>query len=163
MPEAGERKQMMSFTGRCPARQYVPRKQSPTGLKNFILAGASGIVYDFSLYRGAGMYANFKLDGKPPGQGTGAVLRLSETLRDGHCLFCDRFFTTLPRITALQERGTYLTGTITKLNVPSTITFTSDLLLSRQGRGSSEQFVSENDIAIVKWYDNKPILWLPRH
>ena len=102
--------------------------------------------------------ANFKLDGKPPGQGTGAVLRLSETLRDGHRLFCDRFFTTLPLITALQECGIYLTGTITKRNVPSTITFTSDLLLSRQGRGSSEHFVSENDIAIVKWYDNKPIL-----
>ena len=97
--------QMISFTGRCPARQYVPRKPSPTGLKNFILAGASGIVYDFSLYRVAGMYANFKLDGNPPGQGTEAVLRLSKTLRDGHRLFCDRFFTTLPLITALQERS----------------------------------------------------------
>ena len=142
---------MISFTGRCPARQYVPRKSSPTGLKNFILAGASGIVYDFSLYRGVGMYANFKLDGKPPGQGTGALQRLSETLRDGHRLFCDRFFTTLPLITALQERGIYPTGTITKRNVLSTITFISDLLLSRQGRGPSEQFVSENEIPIVKW------------
>ena len=58
--------EQISFTGRCPARQYVPRKPSPIGLKNFILAGASGIVYDFSLHHGAGMYANFKLDGKPP-------------------------------------------------------------------------------------------------
>ena len=150
--------QMISFTGRCPARQYVPRKPSPTGLKNFVLAGASGIVYDFSLYRGAGMYTNYVLNGKPPGQGTGSVLRLCESLREGHRLFCDRFFTTLPLITALQERHIYLTGTITKRNVPASVGFTSDLLLSRQGRGSSEQFVSENDIAIVKWYDNKPIL-----
>ena len=83
-------------------------------------------------------------------QGTGAVLRLSESLRDGHRLFTDRFFTTLPLISALLERSVYLTGTISKRNVPKPVLFTSDKLLSKQGRGSSEQFVSENDIAIVK-------------
>ena len=99
----------------------VPRKPSPTGLKNFVLAGASGIVYDILSYRGAGMYANYELNGKPPGQGTGAVLRLSESLRDGHRLFTHRFFTTLPLINALLERGIYLTGTISKRNVPKPV------------------------------------------
>ena len=65
--------QMIYFNGRCHASRYVKRQRSPTWLKNVVLAGASGIVYDFSLYRGTGMYTNYMLNGKAPGQDTGAV------------------------------------------------------------------------------------------
>ena len=149
--------QMISFTGRCPARQYVPRKPKPTGLKNFVLAGASGLVLDFELYQGAGTFDQYELNGKKAGQGTGAVLRLTETLTNGNRLFCDRFFTTLPLITHMSGRGIYMTGTITKRNLP--VTFMTDAAMGKKGCGTSEQFVCGNsDVSLVKWFDNKPIL-----
>ncbi|KAI0208408.1 hypothetical protein LSAT2_030110 [Lamellibrachia satsuma] len=149
--------QMISFTGRCPSRQYVPRKPSPTGLKNFVLAGASGLVLDFELYQGAGTFDQYELDGKKAGQGTGAVLRLTETLTNGHHLFCDRFFTTLPLICHLLEKQIYMTGTITKRKLP--VPFTADVAMSKKGRGTYEQYVSGNSaVSLVKWFDNKSIL-----
>ena len=89
-----------------------------TGLNNFVLAGASGLVLDFELYQGAGSFQQYQMDGKKAGQGTGAVLRLCESLSLGHRLFCDRFFTTLPLISHMLDKGIYLTGTIAKRNLP---------------------------------------------
>ena len=77
----------------------------------------------------------------------------TETLTNGHRLFCDRFFTTLPLITHM---CIYMTGTITKRNLP--VTFMTDAAMGKKGRGS-EQFVCGNsDVSLVKWFDNKPIL-----
>ena len=45
----------ISFTGRCPARQYVPRKPN-TGLKKY-----------FELYQGAGTFDQYELNGKKAG------------------------------------------------------------------------------------------------
>ncbi|XP_014674623.1 PREDICTED: piggyBac transposable element-derived protein 2-like [Priapulus caudatus] len=159
-PDVSADEQMIAFTGRCPARQYVHRKPHPTGLKNFVLAGASGIVMDFEVYQGAHTFDNYELDGKKTGQGIGAVLCLVETLSIGHRLFCDRFFTTVPLILNLKEKGIMLTGTITKRCLPVTVpvSFTGDKHMSALGRGTCKQFVSSSDIAIVKWYDKKPIL-----
>ena len=150
--------QMISFTGRCPSRQYVPRKPRPTGLKNFVLAGASGLVLDFELYQGAGSFQQYQMDGKKAGQGTGAVLRLCESLSRGHRLFCDRFFTTLPLISHMLDKGIYLTGTIAKRNLP--VTFTGDAAMAKSGSGTSEQYVLDGAAAVsmVKWYDNKGVL-----
>ena len=149
--------QMVSFTGRCPSRQYVPRKPNPTGLKNFVLAGSSGLVLDFEMYQGAGTFDKYEIDGKKAGQGSGAVLRLCETLSNGHRLYCDRFFTTVPLIKHMLTKGIYVTGTITKRFLP--VTFTDDRAMAKMGRGTSEQFVSAlDDVSVVKWFDNKSIL-----
>jgi len=66
--------QMISFTGRYPTRQYVPRKPYPTGLKNFVLAGCNGVVYDFEIFQGKKTFQDFKLKDGSGGQGVGALL-----------------------------------------------------------------------------------------
>lgn len=151
--------QMISFTGRCPTRQYVPRKPNSTGLKTFVLAGASGIVLDFVIYQGPKTFQNLFLDGKPvTGQGNGTMLCLAESLVEGYKLFCDRFFTSLPVILHLKEKGITVTGTINKKFIPQPVKFSGDNEMKTRGRGSCEQFVSSDDVALEKWYDNKSIL-----
>ncbi|XP_067930776.1 piggyBac transposable element-derived protein 3-like [Watersipora subatra] len=116
--------QMISFTGRCPARQYVPRKPSPTGLKNFVLAIPSGMVIDFEIYQGENTFKDYKLDDGSGGQGVGAVLRLTKDVVQGSRVFCDRLFTTIPLIDHLAKKDISLTGTISFKNVP--VTFSAD-------------------------------------
>uniref|UniRef100_H2Y7T8 PiggyBac transposable element-derived protein domain-containing protein n=1 Tax=Ciona savignyi TaxID=51511 RepID=H2Y7T8_CIOSA len=148
--------QIIPFTGRCPSRQFVPRKPNPTGLKVFVLASASGIVLDFEMYQGERTFSSKQFMGKKAGQGVGAILRLSESLSSGHRLFCDRFFTTIELIQELQKRGIYMTGTVAKRHILS-LNFSSDKAMKDQGRGASEQVVSGDDCSVIKWYDNKPI------
>ncbi|XP_067930723.1 piggyBac transposable element-derived protein 3-like [Watersipora subatra] len=152
--------QMIFFTGRCPARQYVPRKPSPTGLKNFVLAIPSGMVLDFEIYQGENTFKDYKLDDGSGGQGVGAVLRLTKDVVQGSHVFCDRFFTTIPLIDCLAKKDISLTGTVSLKNVP--VTFSADKVMKKKDRGAMEQFVSANQkdeqISIIKWFDNKSIL-----
>ena len=88
--------QMIGFTGRCPARQYVPRKSNPTGLGNVVLASSDGLILDFHLYSGKKSFGRFTLNDQPVGQGLGSVLCLVDDLPAGHNLFCDRLFYVYP-------------------------------------------------------------------
>ena len=126
--------QMISFTGRCPTRQYVPRKPYPTGLKNFVLAGCNDIIYDFEIYQGERTFQNFKLKDGSGGQGVGAVLRLTNDLGPGKHMLCDRFFTTIPLIEPLAQTNISLTGTISPKYV--LVQFSSDKQMKAKGRGS---------------------------
>ena len=134
---------MISFTGRCPARQYVPRKPNPTGLKNFVLASPTGMVLDFEIYYGEGTFSDFRLDDGSKGQGVGAVLRLTKDLQAGTNVFCDRFFTTIPLIDSLAKKNISVTGTISSRHVP--VTFSADKVMKAAGRGAVEQFVTTGE------------------
>ena len=46
--------QMIPFTGRATAQQFVKGKPSLEDLKNLVCCGKSGIAYDFILYQGKG-------------------------------------------------------------------------------------------------------------
>lgn len=104
--------QMIPFSGRCPARQYVPSKPNPVGLKNFVLSSSDGLVLDFVIYTGKGTVP--EADTKELGLGGAIVKRLLHTVPEEQPVhvFTDRFFTGLKLAEYLLRRNAHLTGTI---------------------------------------------------
>ncbi|XP_046391655.1 piggyBac transposable element-derived protein 2-like [Ischnura elegans] len=93
LPRSNEQsvdEQMISFTGRCPNRQYVPNKPHPVGLKNFVLAERDGLVLDFHIYVGKGTIPD--KDMRELGLGAGIVKLLTRTISHS-IIYCDHFFT----------------------------------------------------------------------
>ncbi|KAG5871942.1 hypothetical protein JTB14_022417 [Gonioctena quinquepunctata] len=68
--------QMMPSKGKIDVKQYVKGKPYPWGIKIFALCGASGLLYDFSLYQGftTGLDETFK---KHLGLGAAVVWKLA--------------------------------------------------------------------------------------
>ncbi|CAH2087265.1 unnamed protein product [Euphydryas editha] len=152
---------MIPFSGSCGIRQYCPGKPNPVGLKAFVLANSDGTVCDFVVYQGPNTYPEY--NNTNFGQGEKPVLKLTETLVPGHLVYFDRYFTTQKLVDELKKRGIESTGTLMKNRIPATARdeIETDSSLKKKGRGSSQVLVRNDDnMAITKWYDNKPVLLL---
>jgi len=153
--------QMIPFTRACQLRQYVPNKPHPVGLKNFVAACLDGLVVDFVVYQGANTFMAF-----PPvlklGTGGTVVAHLAETFEEGTHIYCDRYFTSINLTDFLQSKNVYVTETVMKNRVPATLDkLVPDKELQKRGCRASDVAVREDGkMALVKWYDNKPILML---
>ncbi|CAH2006542.1 unnamed protein product [Acanthoscelides obtectus] len=149
--------QMIPFTGTCQMKQFVRGKPNPEGLKNFVVAAPDGLVVDFELYQGKNTFPDDSV--KRLGVGPSAVVRLGRTLFPGTHVYCDRYFTTIPLLEYLRQQKKYCTGTIMKSRVPAAAHLTSDKMMAKIGRGSSEQIVRQDgEIVVVQWYDLKSVL-----
>lgn len=149
--------QMIPFSGVCQMKQFVRGKPNPEGLKNFVCATPKGLVLDFEIYQGKNTFLDF--DVKNLGVGPSAVVRLSRSLLSGTRIYIDRYFTTIPLLDYMLNKSILVTGTIMKSRVPRSINLTSEKIMARLGRGSSEQTVrSDGKVNVVQWYDMKSIL-----
>lgn len=114
------------------------------------MCGKSGYPYDFILYQGANTELN-KTELSNFGHGAAAVLHLSNRITDpGHCLYFDNYFSSLNLMEILSQKQIYAAGTarINRFNNPN---FSSDKLMQRMGRGSSEEsFSTDGKIVILK-------------
>lgn len=151
--------QMIPFTGRTNLRQYVRGKPNPTGLKNFVLADTIGRVLDFEIYQGA--TTPIPAGHKDLGIGGGIVMRLADTMPCGqNSILCfDRFFTSVPLIERLLEKGMFGHGTVMKNRIKTSLKSDKELLAG--GRGSSQERVSaDGKMVVVKWMDTRSVTLL---
>lgn len=153
--------QMIPFTGACDLRQYVPNKPNPVGLKNFVAASPDGLVLDFIVYQGSTTFKAAASELKL-GIGGNVIAHLSDTMLSGTNIYCDRYFTSPNLIDFMLSKSIYVTGTVMKNRIPEAVTkLSSDKELQKRGRGASDIFVRQDTkMAMVKWFDNKPIVML---
>ncbi|CAH0730745.1 unnamed protein product, partial [Brenthis ino] len=145
-------------------RQYNPRKPRKWGFKNFVRAGASGIIYDFFLYAGNDMFVECSFTEEEEGLGWGAkaVLRLCKTIKKKPCIvYFDNFFSSLELIYHLRNTyGIFSLGTMRTNRLRSaTSKLKSDKDLKSLGRGSFSQTVcNKTKLSLLKWNDNKCVI-----
>lgn len=113
-------------------------------------------MIDFEIYQGG----KTNLVERDLGLGPSVIMRLSETLPRQSSLFFDRYFTTIPLLICLLDKGMFGTGTL------MTNRFKQGKLLKKDKtlkRGDSDQLVGvdgskKRPIVVTKWMDNKSIL-----
>lgn len=88
---------------------------------------------------------------------SGGVLKLTSTFPTGtnHKVFIDNYFTSLPPLEHLQQKGIYYIGTIRMNRIPN-CSMKDEKDLMKQGRGSTDYRVNRNNVIVVRWCENKP-------
>ena len=77
--------------------------------------------------------------------------------KNAHFLYFDNFFAGYNLFDVLMRKQIYAASTI-RVNRFGKPPFMSDKWLSSKGRGTSDEIRNkENTIALIKWYDNKPV------
>ena len=112
------------------------------------------MAYNFEFYQGKG--TGVSEDHKDLGLGGSIVMGLVENLpeRENFKVYFDNFFTSIPLLIQLKEKGFHALGVL-KTNLMSGAILKSKGDMKRQGRGAMNSCVSESgDVAIVRWQDN---------
>ncbi|XP_064467766.1 piggyBac transposable element-derived protein 3-like isoform X2 [Ornithodoros turicata] len=134
---------VIKFKGRSTLKQYMPQKLIKRGYKVWVRADANGYICQFEIYTGR------EKDTVPEhGLGERVVRSLSEALQNKHHhVFFDNFFTSVPLLTDLLEKGVYATGAI-RANRKFLPELKSD---KEMKRGDVDQRVSARGILVAKW------------
>jgi len=140
---------MVGVRGRFGSTQYTPKKPVKWGIKAFTLADANtGYMLNILVYTGAQI-----LDDADPQFAalpvlTQAVLHLvSPYLGEGHHVFCDWFYSSIPLVQTLAEQQTHYTGTIVKNRVGLPDAIRSPFTL---GNDATMQFCCER-LMVIAW------------
>ena len=104
---------MIGFRGRFGAKQYIPIKSTKCGVKAFTLADSlNGYILDVLLYTGADTRNPRYPDLPKPAQTVMALTK--DYLNEGHTIFTDRYYTSIPLLQELESQLTSFTGTCMK-------------------------------------------------
>ncbi|KAK9709451.1 Transposase IS4 [Popillia japonica] len=127
-----------------------------------------GIPLNFIMYAAENSDFSSALEAPKMDIGGRVVLKLAESLLNSNSsIIMDRYFTSIPLLQILLANNIKAAWTLMKSRISfisdrtlmkSRISFISDLALKRAGRGSHDQFVSnDNNVVITKRFDNKPV------
>lgn len=149
--------QMVPFTGRVVAKQFVKEKPNPEGIKVFVRCSADGLAHDLEIYQGKG--TGVSENHSHLGVGDSVATRLVEHALHGHnmTVYMDNYFSSVPLSQELKEVGILASGTI-RSNRLFEFPLKSDKELKKTGRGSYDRKVSkEGGTVMVRWHDNGPV------
>lgn len=144
---------MIPFKGRSSLKQYLPKKPKRWGYKMWVRAGISGYVYCFELYQGA---HGGRADISDCGAVGDVVIRLCHDLHGkNHKVYADNLFSSIPLVQKLRDKDIWYVGTMRTNRMKNANKKLKTLQsLKTEGRGSSSQVTSSNDVTITRWLDN---------
>lgn len=121
-----------------------------------MLCDVQGYAHKFEIYSGQENVVGS--EEKDLGANANVVIRLMREVPDdiNHIVYFDNYYTNIPVISALRERGIYSLGTIRKDRIPNN-PFPSEKVLRRVARGHTEEHVTQYEgcpISVVRWKDN---------
>ncbi|KAL0147001.1 hypothetical protein M9458_057525 [Cirrhinus mrigala] len=124
--------QIIPFKGKHSSKQYIPKKPKPWGFKVWVRAGTSGYMYRFELYQGA---SGGRGDVGELGMAAEVVVRLcSDIHNNGHKVFFDNYFCSMPLLEKLREYG-----------------------IESTERGTSSVVSTSDNITVTRWLDRSII------
>ena len=153
-------KQIIPFRGVSAFEQYLSTKPKKSGFKIFALSDNTGMQYNFEIC--IGKTKSF-LNEPDLGTSSNIVLRLIESVpqHENYLIHLDNWFTSIPLICTLAQKGIFTLGTV-RLNrvkgINNKITNEKDLL--KEGRGSHCELSSSIDgveLRMVRWADSNCI------
>ncbi|XP_028394533.1 piggyBac transposable element-derived protein 3-like [Dendronephthya gigantea] len=146
---------MVAFKGKYGPRVYMPKKPTKWGYKLWARASSSGFIHDFDVYQGA----SDEITDRDIGSSGEIVMKLASTLPEGknHKLYADNYFTSLPLVEKLKERGIQYVGTA-RNNRLKGCPLKSEKSLKSQGRGAYDVKVDQQKgIIVLRWLDKKAV------
>ncbi|KAL1447475.1 hypothetical protein MTO96_044279 [Rhipicephalus appendiculatus] len=144
---------MISFTGRCPIKQYMLPKPHPWGIKLWARAGSSGFLYQFDVYQGQAKKTY------QYGLGGDVTLKMCQALPEnrGYKVAADNYFSSLDLAAELLKRGVGFVGML-RSNRLKDCRLKSESDLKKEGRGAVDYAVdSSRNISVVRWHDNRAV------
>lgn len=148
---------MIPFKGTSCMKQYVKKEPKNWGYKVFMRCGASGILYDFSIYIGKETCNTYNL-----GFSGDIVVDLCTDLPNyqNFRIFTDNWFTSIPMFTYLKNKGIWATGVL-RNDRTHHCPLQSDEDLQKEGRGAYDSAVDvKNGLLVIRWLDKKCITML---
>lgn len=147
-------------------RQYLPNKPHKWGYKLLVLCDDRGFAYDFEVFSGMENDPQLRKPSEPDlGASSNIVVRLARCIprHQQYRLFFDNYYTSPELISYLSKEGILSLGTLNKGRLGKEFQMPSlkDLKKDKVKRGFSEEWVANvdgEDIVIVMWYDNKPVI-----
>ncbi len=117
---------MVEYFGRHGCKQAIRSKLIRFGFKAWCLNSSDGYLMEFDIYQGAAKGKDNELLNKKYGKGEAILLRMLDSLPQSikslpMNFFIDNYFTSLPLVATLGERGYSCTGTLQDNRIPKYI------------------------------------------
>ncbi|XP_071486003.1 piggyBac transposable element-derived protein 3-like [Diadema antillarum] len=145
---------MILFKGRSTLKQYNPMKPIKRGYKIWARADNSGYIGQFEVYQGKGGNADVQLYPDNYGYGEKVIHTFTRPLTGkNYTVFFDNHFSSVRLMEDLKEDKVLACGTIRTTCTCNLPDLTDDK--QPKERGEFDYRISEKDIRVFKWKDNK--------